>query len=122
MKGVEDVNRRLKRLIEEEERTASKIEELQEHLKELRLARKQEEDIEIVRSIRTMKLGARDLFSLLSGIHDGRISIESLPETSLEEADIEDSKEIASMVSTAEHDEYTMAGAEKAPESEGKNG
>ncbi len=116
------MNRRLKRLIEEEERTASKIEKLQEHLKELRLARKQEEDIEIVRSIRTMKLGARDLFSLLSGIHDGRISIESLPESTLEGTDTEDSKEITSMVSEAEHDEYTKTGAEKALESEENNG
>ena len=73
------MSKRLKRLIEEEERITVKIEELQEHLKEIRIARKQEEDQEIVRSIRTMKLGARELFSLLSGIQDGSVSIETLP-------------------------------------------
>ncbi|MCI6767109.1 MAG: DUF4315 family protein [Lachnospiraceae bacterium] len=73
------MSKRLKRLIEEEERTIAKIEELQEHLKEIRIARKQEEDQEIVRSIRTMKLGARELFSLLSGIQEGSVAIETFP-------------------------------------------
>ena len=50
-------NRKLKRLIEDEESTMAKIEELQAHLKEVRTARKQEEDLEIVRRVRTRKLG-----------------------------------------------------------------
>ena len=54
----------------------ARIAELQDFLKEIREARKQEEDLEIVRSIRSMKLGARDLFDLLTAIQDGNLSDE----------------------------------------------
>ena len=43
MEGGEGLSKRLKRLIEDEERTMAKLEELQTHLKEVRIARKQEE-------------------------------------------------------------------------------
>ena len=107
------MNRKLKRLIEEEERTVAKIEELQSHLKDIRIARKQEEDTEIVRSIRTMKLGARDLFDLLSGIQEGSVSIETL---SLPEDAADDMNDTAS--SDTEIDNINENGAEEAPESE----
>lgn len=84
------MGKRLKRLIEEEERTVAKLDELQTHLKEIRIARKQEEDMEIVRSIRAMKLGARELFNLLSGIQSGSISIEMLPVPEKEEEEQEE--------------------------------
>lgn len=114
------MSRRLKRLIEEEERTTAKIEELQEHLKEIRIARKQEEDQEIVRSIRTMKLGARELLSLLNGIQDGSVSIETLPIVEDGESDVEDlSLEIRSEDMRSENNQDEN-GAEKAPESEDK--
>ena len=41
--GGEELSKRLKRLIEDEERTMAKLEELQTHLKEVRIARKQED-------------------------------------------------------------------------------
>lgn len=69
-------SRRLKHLIREEEKTAAKIAELQEYLSEIREARKKEEDAEILKSIRSLKLGARDLFDLLTGIRDGNVSME----------------------------------------------
>ena len=109
------MSKRLKRLIEDEERTIAKIEELQEHLKEIRIARKQEEDQEIVRSIRTMKLGARELFSLLSGIQDGSVSIEALPIVEGEETDEADLAESAKEHPGRNQNEN---GAEEAPESE----
>jgi len=107
------VNRKLKRLIEEEERTVAKIEELQGHLKDIRIARKQEEDTEIVRSIRTMKLGARELFELLSGIQNGSVSIETLPlaEDEPEEPELPD-------VQDTELINQNEKGANDAPESE----
>lgn len=55
------MNRKLKRYLEEEEKTVAKIAELQEHLKTLRIAKKQEEDTEIIRSIRGMKLDGRKI-------------------------------------------------------------
>lgn len=111
-----DMNRKLKRLIEDEERTMEKIEELQFHLKDVRAARKQEEDLEIVRSIRTMKLGARELFNLLTGIQDGSVSMESLPIPEDEDDETEDAGAKPD-ISDAE-DNQTMTGAGEAPESE----
>ena len=73
------MNKRLMRLIEEEEKTMKKIEEMQEHLKEIRMDRKQEEDQEIVRSIRTMKLEPKNLYGLLCGIREGSIALPSVP-------------------------------------------
>ena len=76
LKEVRTTSRRLKRLIEEEEKTISRIAELQDYLKSIREQRKQEEDLEIIKSIRSMKLGARDLFDLLNGIQDGSVTME----------------------------------------------
>ena len=70
------MSRKLKRLIEEEEKTMARIGELQEYLKKVREARKNEEDLEIIKSIRSMKLGARDLFDLLTAISEGYLSEE----------------------------------------------
>ena len=72
------MNRKLKRYLEEEEKMVAKIAELQEHLKTLRIAKKQEEDTEIIRSIRGMKLDGRTLFHVLNGIQDGGIDIQEL--------------------------------------------
>ena len=116
------MNRKLKRLIEDEERTMKKIEELQSHLKDVRAARKQEEDLEIVRSIRTRKLGARELFNLLSGIQDGSVSLESIsmPESEDEETDDIDDIERQDEVSgsEADQDNENETDAKKASESE----
>lgn len=116
MEGGEGLSKRLKRLIEDEERTMAKLEELQTHLKEVRIARKQEEDLEIVRSIRTMKLGARELFDLLSGIQSGSVSIETLPMIEEEEKDMAENI-LSDTENGALGDENNM-GEEKAPESE----
>lgn len=69
------MNKKLKRILEEEERTERKIEELQEHLKEVRIARKVEEDNAIIRSVRSMKLDRRSLLELLNGIQSGDANI-----------------------------------------------
>ena len=54
----------------------ARIAELQEYLKKIRETRKNEEDLEIIKSIRSMKLGARDLFDLLTAIQSGNLSEE----------------------------------------------
>lgn len=104
------MNKKLKRYIEEEEKTVAKIAELQTYLKEIRTARKAEEDQEIVRSVRTMKLSPRDLFELLNGIQKGNVSVQSVSET--EEPDSEEEPP------TDEQNEKTIIGTENAPESE----
>lgn len=67
------MNKKLKRYLDEGERVESKIAELQEQLKGIHAAQKMEEDLEIVKSIRSMKLNGRDLFSLLCGLQEGSV-------------------------------------------------
>ena len=88
-----------------------KIAELQAFLKEIREARKREEDAEILKSIRGLKLGARDLFDLLSGIQDGTVSMEvrDLLLDNTEDADEENS---------GGKDEESFGKAEDIPEAE----
>lgn len=69
------MNKKLKRYLDEAEKTEAKIQELQDYLKSVRAAQKQEEDLEMVRSLRSLKLSGHDLFSLLNGIQDGTVTI-----------------------------------------------
>lgn len=69
------MNKKLKRYLDEAEKTESKIQELQDYLKSVRAAQKQEEDLEMVRSLRSLKLSSHDLFDLLNGIQDGTVTI-----------------------------------------------
>ena len=101
------MNKKLKKLIEDEENTMAKINELQAHLKEIKTARKQEEDSEIIRSVRARKLGARDLLTLLEGIQEGRIVIEPVPEEDSEDDEM-----------NKESKDHKTTGAKDAPESE----
>lgn len=73
------MSKRQRRLIEEEEKALKKISELQEYVKELRDARKKEEDVEILRTLRSLKLGAWDLYNLLTGIQDGTVDMVARP-------------------------------------------
>ena len=77
------MNKKLMRYLDEADRTEAKIAELQEHLKGVRAAQKAEEDIEIVKSIRSMKLNGRELLAVLNGLQDGSLKIqcENEPET-----------------------------------------
>lgn len=84
---VRQTGRKLKRLIETEERLVSRIIQLQEELKIVRESRKKEEELEMVKTLRSLKLGGRDLFNLLEGIQDGSVSLEKrdLPETDVQD-------------------------------------
>lgn len=70
------MNKKLKRYLDEGERLEGKIAELQEQLKGIHAAQKMEEDLEIVKSIRSMKLNGRDLFSLLCGLQEGSVVLQ----------------------------------------------
>ena len=72
-------SKKQRRLIEEEEKALKKISELQDYVKELREARKKEEDVEILRTLRSLKLGAWDLYNLLTGIQEGTVIMETRP-------------------------------------------
>lgn len=65
------VNARLLRLLDEIQRAEEKISAMQEHLEALNIRRKQMEDEEIIKSIRSMKLGSREMLELLDSIQNG---------------------------------------------------
>lgn len=66
----------IKKLLNDIQKTEDKIAELQEHLKRQNTLRQQMEDIEIIKSFRSMKLDSRSLLVLLDGIQKGTVTIQ----------------------------------------------
>lgn len=91
------MNMKLKKILDDIQKTEDKIEELQEHLKRQNTLKQQMEDMEIIKSFRSMKLGSRELLVLLDGIQkgtvtiqmneDGGITVEDTKETPQKESD-----------------------------------
>ena len=67
------MNLKLNRVIEDIEKNEKKVAEAQAQLKVLRQQRKQLEDQEIIKSIRSMQLDDGDMLRLLYGIQDGTV-------------------------------------------------
>ena len=80
------MSKKLKKFLNDAEKTESKIAELEEYLRNVRAAQKKEEDNEIVRAIRSTKLGGRDLLALLENF---QTTVNHENKTS-EEAEMED--------------------------------
>ena len=59
------MNMKLKKVLDEIQKTEERIAEWQEHLRELNIRKKQLEDAEIIKSIRSMKLNSRELLEVL---------------------------------------------------------
>ncbi|MCC8101484.1 MAG: DUF4315 family protein [Clostridiales bacterium] len=72
------MSKKLSRYINEIEKTEKKIEELKEHLTNLRRKQKLDEDLEIVKSIRDIKMSSRELAEILDGIQNGSISFQNV--------------------------------------------
>lgn len=91
------MNMKLKKILDDIQKTEDKIEELQEHLKRQNTLKQQMEDMEIIKSFRSMKLDSRELLVLLDGIQkgtvtiqmneDGGITVEDTKETPQKESD-----------------------------------
>ena len=62
--------------MEEIEQTESKIADLQVYLKGIRNALKEEEDKEMVKSIRGMNLDRKELHTLLTVLRDGNVTVQ----------------------------------------------
>jgi len=73
---VKDLNKKIKKYMEEIHKTEKKIADLQQYLKGLHAALKQEEDNEMIKSIRGMKLDSHALHDLLNGIQDGTVKFQ----------------------------------------------
>ena len=71
------MNKRIKKYLEEIEKTEEKIEQLQSYVKGVRVALKQEEDNEMIKSIRSKKMSTEELVDFLSQIQDGSICLET---------------------------------------------
>ena len=87
------MSKKLKKFLNDAEKTESKIAELEEYLRNVRAAQKKEEDNEIVRAIRSTKLGGRDLLALLENIQAGNVTVQTTVNNenkTSEEAEMED--------------------------------
>ena len=87
------MSKKLKKFLNDAEKTESKIAELEEYLRNVRAAQKKEEDNEIVRAIRSTKLGGRDLLALLENIQAGNVTLQTTvnhENKTSEEAEMED--------------------------------
>ena len=69
------MNTKLNRILDEITKTEKKIATWQEHLDELNIRKKQLEDEEIIKSIRSMKLDSREMLTFLENIRNGTVSI-----------------------------------------------
>lgn len=72
------MNRRLNRVLDEIQKTEERIAEWQSRLKDLNIQRKQMEDAEILKCIRSTKLEGRELMEFLARVQEG--SAELLPD------------------------------------------
>lgn len=69
------MNTKLCRVLDEIKRTEEKIAAWQGHLEELNIRKKQLEDAEIIKSIRSMKLGSREMLAFLESIQNGAVGV-----------------------------------------------
>lgn len=69
------MNKKLQKVLEEIEKTETKITQWQEHLKMLLIQKKQLEDTEILKSIRSMHLESRELLQVLEKLQKGEFQL-----------------------------------------------
>ena len=67
---------RLKKVLDDIQKTEDKILELQEYVKKLKIQKKQMEDAEIIKAIRSMKMGSHEMLTFLDGIQKGTVTIQ----------------------------------------------
>lgn len=70
------MNKKIRRYLEEIEKTEKKIADLQQYLKGIKSALKEEENSEMIRAIRGMKLEGEELLQFLDGLKDGNVRFE----------------------------------------------
>lgn len=69
------MNTKLSRVLDEIAKTEEKIAVWQEHLEELNIRKKQLEDAEIIKSVRSMKLGSREMLAFLESMQNGTLPV-----------------------------------------------
>lgn len=86
------MGKKLQKYLDEAEKTEQQIAELEERLKTIRAAQKKEEDSEIIRAIRSTKMGGRELLALLDNIQAGNVTFLTAVNNASEEAETEEGK------------------------------
>ena len=87
------MGKKLQKYLDEAEKTEQQIAELEERLRTIRAAQKKEEDSEIIRAIRSTKMGGRELLALLDNIQAGNVTFQTTvnhENKTSEEAEMED--------------------------------
>ena len=110
------MNKKLHRVLDEIQKTEEKIAAWQEHLGELNVQKEMLEDAEIIKSVRSMRLGSRELLSVLEGVQNGTVILSEKPEMadgpdsneSTEPEDLSESAEGMGMVEMAENQTGTV--------------
>ena len=74
------MNKKLYRVLDEIQKTEEKIAAWQEHLGELNVQKEMLEDAEIIKSVRSMRLGSRELLFILEGVQNGTVVLSEKPE------------------------------------------
>lgn len=69
------MNTKLSRVLDEIAKTEEKIAVWQEHLEELNIRKKQLEDAQIIKSVRSMKLGSREMLAFLESMQNGTLPV-----------------------------------------------
>lgn len=70
---MEHINRRLKRILDDIQTAEEKIAMWQEHLRALNIQKEQMENKEIIKTMRSLKLGSREMLAVLDDIQKGMI-------------------------------------------------
>ena len=70
------MNMRLQKVLDDIQKTEDKILELQEYVKKLKIQKKQMEDAEIIKAIRSMKMDSREMLTFLDGIQNGTVTMQ----------------------------------------------
>ena len=86
------MGKKLQKYLDEAEKTEQQIAELEERLRTIRAAQKKEEDSEIIRAIRSTKMGGRELLALLD-IQAGNVTFLTAVNNASEEAETEEAIE-----------------------------
>ena len=87
------MGKKLQKYLDEAEKTEQQIAELEERLRTIRAAQKKEEDSEIIRAIRSTKMGGRELLDLLDNIQAGNVTFLTAVNKASEEAETEETIE-----------------------------
>ena len=84
------MGKKLQKYLDEAEKTEQQI---AERLRTIRAAQKKEEDSEIIRAIRSTKMGGRELLALLDNIQAGNVTFLTAVNNASEEAETEEAIE-----------------------------